>query len=292
MAEYEVLLDAKAELGEGPVWDAKKKLVYWLDIFAKIIHIYDPSSGKDRTITAPRLVACVANRKAGGWVAACQGGFFLFDPEKNKWTLIGDPEADQPGNRPNDGKADPAGRFWAGTMSFGGDKPGVGSVYRLDADRSVHKMFGGCTISNGMAWDVKAGKMYYIDTPTKEVAVYDYDNKTGDIANRKVAVKVPDDMGYPDGMNIDAEGKIWVAHWGGGCVCRWDPKNGKLMRRIDLPTPQPSSCVFGGPNLDELYVTSARLALDEATLKKQPLSGALFRVKPGVQGTPTDVYAG
>jgi sugar lactone lactonase YvrE len=292
MSEYDLLLDAKATLGEGPVWDPRKRLLYWLDILEKIIHVYDPASERDKIIHAPEMVGCMALRRSGGLIVARTDGLFFFNPEANKWTFIRDPESDKPSNRFNDGKADPAGRFWAGTISLEGDNSGVAALYRVEKDLSFKKVVDKVGNSNGLAWDTDSKTMYYIDTPTLQVAAFDYDLQSGEISNRRACIHIPGEMGHPDGMSIDAEGKLWVCLWGGHCVSRWDPNDGKLLQRIELPAPNVTSCVFGGRNFDELYVTTARLALDDATLAKYPLSGGLFRVKPGVKGLPMDEFMG
>jgi sugar lactone lactonase YvrE len=263
-----------------------------LDILEKIIHVYDPASGRDKVIHSPEMVGCMAARRSGGLIVARTDGLFFFDPEAVKWTFIKDPESNIPTNRFNDGKADPAGRFWAGTISVEGDNSGVAALYRLDKDLKIKKVVDKAGNSNGLAWDTQKKVMYYIDTPTMEVAAFDYDQESGEVSNRHPCIKITEDMGYPDGMTIDAEGKLWVCLWAGHSVSRWDPDNGKLLQRIELPAPNVTSCVFGGRNFDELYVTSARLTLDDATLEKYPLSGGLFRVKPGVRGLPMDEFTG
>ena len=290
MPAYEMLVDAKATLGEGPVWDPRKRILYWLDILEKEVHVYDPASQKDKVIHSPEMVGFMSPRRSGGLVAGRTDGLFFFDPDAVKWTFIKDPEAHIPTNRFNDGKVDPAGRLWAGTISLEGDNSGVAALYRMDKDLTVKKMVDKIGNSNGLAW--RDGTMYYIDTPTMEVAAFDYDEASGEISNRRPCIKIPDGMGYPDGMSIDAEGKLWVCLWAGHSVCRFNPDDGKLMQRIELPAPNVTSCAFGGRNFDELYVTTGRLALDEATIAQYPLAGALFRVKPGVQGLPMDEFAG
>lgn len=193
------------------------------------------------------------------------------------------PEADIPDNRFNDGKCDPAGRFWAGTMSTVGDK-NAGALYRYDADSSIHKMVENVSISNGIVWSLDKTKMYYVDTPTQKVMVYDYNNLTGEISNAKVAVEIPNEMGSPDGMTIDAEGNLWVALWGGFAVTCWNPETGELIQTVKVPAKNVTSCAFGDADLGTLYITTAREGNNGEELEKYPLSGGVFKFRPGVKG--------
>ena len=195
MNEVKLVVDAKASLGEGPIWDYEKKLLYWIDIINKEIRILDPKTHSERIIKtahSPGSVVVGTNQRI---LAAFENGFSFLDLLTEKTTFIADPESDMPGNRFNDGKCDPAGRFFAGTMS---SESGKASLYCLDTDLSVTKKIEGVTTSNGIVWNMKTGKMYYIDTPTKEIWGYDYDIKTGDISNKEVVVHIPDGEGVPD----------------------------------------------------------------------------------------------
>jgi sugar lactone lactonase YvrE len=288
----EIVVDARAKHGECPSWDAARGVLYWVDIFGCALHVFDPRAGRDRVVCLDREICCAAPRRAGGVVAGMRGGFAFVDPNGGAVTMLANPETHLPGNRFNDGKCDPAGRFWAGTCAENCDVPGAGSLYCLDRDLSCRKALGGLTIANGMAWSADGRTLYYIDTPTLEIWAFDYAEDAGSICNRRTAVRVPKEEGYPDGMTIDAEGMLWVAHWGGSRVCRWDPRSGAKQGEIGFPAEHVSSCVFGGPDLADLYVTTSRLGLDAAALARQPLAGGLFRVRPGVRGTPTHVFAG
>jgi sugar lactone lactonase YvrE len=171
-------------------------------------------------------------------------------------------------------------------------RPGAASLWRLDPDWSLHRMVDGVTISNGLAWTRDATTLYYIDTPTRTVVAYDYDRTAGAISGRRVVVQVPEAMGFPDGMTIDASDNLWIAQWDGGCVSCWDPRAGRPLERIEVPARRVTSCAFGGSGLDELYITTARHGLDPATLAREPLSGGLFRVQPGVSGMASVEFAG
>jgi sugar lactone lactonase YvrE len=164
--------------------------------------------------------------------------------------------------------------------------PGAGSLYRLDPDGSVHRVLEGTTISNGLAWSAGGATLYYIDTGGQAIQAFDFDLETGGVSRRRDIAEVPVALGRPDGMAIDSEGMLWVALWDGGLVTRWDPKSGALLDRVSLPVSRPTSCAFGGPNLEDLYITSARSGLDAETLEAQPLAGGLFRARVGVGGVP------
>jgi sugar lactone lactonase YvrE len=188
----------------------------------------------------------------------------------------------------NDGKCDPAGRFWAGTMALD-ERPRAGALYRLDPDHSVTKILDGVTVSNGLGWNVSHDVMYFIDSPRQGVDAFDYDRETGNVRNRRRLVDIPKEAGLPDGMAVDAEGYIWVALAFGGAVRRYSP-TGELDRVVTLPVSFVTSCAFGGRDLMEMYITSGRLTLTEEQLREQPHAGGLFRYRPGVAGLPPSEY--
>ncbi len=288
----QLVYDAKAALGEGAIWHAQKKVLYWVDIMAGLVHIYDPATGNDRTVNVGQPVGTVVPRKSGGVMVAVQHGFASLDLDTGKLNIIHDPEKHLPGSRFNDGKCDPAGRFWAGTMAMGADRTEVSGLYCMDTDHSVRPMLDKVTISNGIVWSRDNSTMYYIDTPTLVVAAFDYDLASGSISNRRVAISIPKEMGLPDGMAIDAEGMLWIAHFGGSRVTRWNPANRALLETVQVPVSNVTSCAFGGPKLDELYITTARIGLDEASLAKQPQAGGLFKARPGARGVETFAFGG
>jgi len=290
--QADLALDARALLGEGPVWDARKQVLYWVDIMGYQVHVFNPAASQDRAIDVGQPVGTVVPRRSGGVMLALRDGFTALDLESGKLTMIVDPEAHLPKNRFNDGKCDPAGRFWAGTMRIAEDQKGAGSLYRLDPNLSVHKMWGDITVANGIAWSHDAKTMYYIDSPTRMVVAFDYNVETGAIANPKPVVSTPDVPGVPDGMTIDAEGMLWVAYWGGWRVVRWNPHTGEALDVIELPVERVTAPWFGGPHLDELYITSARIGLSDEALAQQPHAGSIFVARPGVTGLPAFEFAG
>lgn len=275
----EILFDVKATLGEGPAWDEKTQTLYWVDILGKRIY-----AGGEVLAELDDYIGCLAPTKNGHLIVGKRASFVDFDPATSQQTvLVTLPESAT--NRMNDGKCDPAGRLIAGTMDMNETDP-TGSVYSYDG-KSNRVLFRDVTISNGMAWSADHKTFYYIDTPTCEVRAYDYDVKTGEIANRRKAFDVPKSLGWADGMTSDTEGNLWIAMWGGAQVTRWNPNTGQLLEQIPIPALQSSCPVFGGKNRNELYVTSARKGMSESDLNKYPLSGGLFKVETKYEGMPT-----
>ncbi|MCE4567064.1 SMP-30/gluconolactonase/LRE family protein [Maribellus sp. CM-23] len=282
-SEVELVIDSKSELGEGAIWNYRTGELMWVNIKGKILNFYNPVSGLNKEMLTGQMVGTVVPSESGQVLVALQNGIYSLDPETGTKKLLADPEADKPDNRFNDGKCDPAGRLWAGTMSLVGAKQ-AGALYRFDPDTSVHKMVDGVGTSNGIVWSADKTKMYYIDTPTRQVMGYDYDNETGAISHPKVAVEIPEGAGYPDGMTIDEEDNLWVALWGGSAVACFNPENGDLIRKIEVPAKNVTSCAFGGNDLGTLYITTARESTSEEDLQKFPHAGGVFKIRPGVKG--------
>jgi len=293
--EAETASNVKAELGEGPSWDERSQILYWVDIKRGQIHAHKPGNTSDELVAdLGEIVTCVAPRKRGGLALTLRNGFYALDLGTKKLEpLYENVESPDAGARFNDGKVDPAGRFWAGTMDDS-EKNQIGSLYFLGKDRKLKKVLSDIWISNGLGWTPDSKIMFYIDTPTRQVWSFDYSIQTGEISNRKIAADFMENhqKGDPDGMTVDAEGMIWVAHWGGACVTRWNPVTGKLLDTVALPTDHVTSVCFGGRNLDELYITSAQEGLDEKARAAQPLAGRLFVARVGVRGLPTFAYEG
>jgi sugar lactone lactonase YvrE len=283
----EVVIAAGARLGEGPVWDARIGRLVWVDILASRVHLTDVRTGADEVIDVPLHVGAVAPRVAGGYVAALEDGFWVVGVGE-PFPLAPLPTA-RPDLRFNDGKCDPAGRFWAGTMAYD-ESPGAGALYRLDDDGQAVMILDGLTISNGLAWSADGRTMYLIDSATHRIDALAFDPSTGDIRDRRPVVEIPPELGWPDGMTIDAEGGLWVALWRGSAVHRY--VDGHLDRVIQLPVSLTTSCAFGGDDLDELYVTSASDALTSEEHVAEPLAGAVFRVRAGVRGLPPATFGG
>jgi len=281
-----VVLDVKAELGEGAIWNPREDRLWWVDIEQGILHIFNPDDGTDKKYSFGRRIGTVVPTESGKALVALEDGLHFFDPETRELTFIADPEAELPAMRYNDGKCDPAGRLWVGSMGMEPPNRYKASLYRLDHDLSITRMLDSITVSNGICWALDKAKMYYIDTPTGKVKVFDYDNRTGEISNGRIAVEIPDGMGGPDGMTIDSEGHLWVCLWGGSCVGCFDPETGELLRRIDIPAKNVTSCAFGGKDLQTLFITSASTGMSPEEAEKYPLAGALFAVELGIKGIP------
>jgi sugar lactone lactonase YvrE len=286
----ELFLAAGAALAEGPMWDDREGVLYWVDILRGQVHRADPASGADAAFSVGQPVGTIVLREAGGLMLAVREGFAAFDPETEVLTPIADPEAHLPGNRFNDGKCDPGGRFWAGTMAFSAE-PGAGALYRLDPDFRVHKMLENVTISNGLAWSSDHLTMYYIDSQPGTVSAFDYDLSTGAIQNRRIVIRVEEGLGLPDGMAIDADDKLWIAHYGGGCVRRWDPDTAEILETIPVPAANATACAFGGSDLGDLYITTAG-GDNPDQLRADPQAGNLFVARPGVSGPAAYRFAG
>ncbi|MEW6092866.1 MAG: SMP-30/gluconolactonase/LRE family protein [Chloroflexota bacterium] len=286
----ELLLDARAELGEGPAWDSRSGVLYWVDIHAGRLHTFDPSRRADRTVSLGEPIGCAAPSRLGGLILALRSGFWTLNQPAGTLTQLAAPEHAS-GNRFNDGKCDPAGRFLAGTMDDA-EKEASGSLYSLSPDGTLKTLLTGLRISNGLTWSPDYKTFYCIDTPTRLVTAFDYDLETGDIANPRPVVRVPPELGWPDGMTSDQEGMLWIALWGGAKVTRWDPATGRMAAAHPVPALNVTSCIFGGPDLSDLYITSARKGMTEAQVAEYPLSGGLFRLKTEVRGLPTFEFGG
>ncbi|MEO6000660.1 MAG: SMP-30/gluconolactonase/LRE family protein [Chitinophagaceae bacterium] len=276
---WELVLPHRCLLGEGPVWDADNKKIIWLDIMKGEIHQFSQPLAQHEVMSVGQTIGAIALKTSGGWIAALQHGFATIDMEKKTIEPIADPEEGLSKNRFNDGKCDPSGNFWAGTMDHINDESGAGNLYVLKKDLSISVRIKQVTCSNGMAWSLDHKTFYYIDSPTRQVVAYDFDVKHGVITNKKVIITIPVEEGYPDGMTIDREGMLWIAHWDGWKVSRWNPLSGKLIHQFLLPVARVTSCTFGGEAMNDLYVTSAYIGLNENDLQVQPLSGCLFVIR-------------
>jgi len=286
-----LVLDAKARLGEGAIWHPTENKFYWLDIEAAELHIYDPATKKDIHFPTGEKAGTIVPIQGGGVLLAMQNSIRRMDTNTGELTLVTKPLNDSL-VRFNDGKADPAGRFWVGTMAHD-LKEGAAALYRMDKDKSFHRVVDNVTVSNGLVWSADKKTMYYVDSPTYTVQAFDYDDQTGEITNGRVVIRIPAAVGgTPDGMAIDAEGKLWIAIWGGAAVVRCDPATGAVLQRVEVPALNVTSVAFGGKNLETLYITTVREWQTPEQLGKYPLSGGIFSVQPGVRGVPAEFYRG
>ncbi|XID90646.1 SMP-30/gluconolactonase/LRE family protein [Paenibacillaceae bacterium WGS1546] len=287
----ELVLDAQAILGEGPCWDETLDGLWWVDIVEKRLHLFRPTAGTNQTIQLDQQIGTVAPRTADSVVVALQDGLYVLDLRTRALDRLANNEDGRTDNRFNDGKCDAFGRLWAGTLNLNGEKA-AGSLYRLDTNGKLSKMRSGVSVSNGLGWSPDHTRMYWIDSPTRQVTAFAYDPATGHIENPETVVRFREEDGVPDGMTTDEEGMLWIAHWDGGQVSRWDPRTGERLESIPIPAPRVTSCAFGGPDRRELYVTTARIRLDEATLQQYPHSGGIFRIRTAVTGMRTYPFRG
>jgi sugar lactone lactonase YvrE len=277
------LYGSQCTLGEGPYWHKSRKSFFWVDIECSTLFEYDMKSGKVKTWDFKHRLSLVLEGKEDDLILAMGLKIARFDLKSEKLEWLATIENDITHNRCNDGKCDAKGRLWIGTMNLQ-FKDGEGSFYSLDQDLTLKKHLDQITISNGMAWTPDNQTLYYIDSPTQQVNAYHFDLEKGAIAFERIAIQIPISMGTPDGMCIDQEGKLWVGHYGGYGVYRWDPVSGVLIEKVDLPAPNVTSCAFGGENMDTLLVTTARENLNESQLEEYPLSGDVFLIKTNTKG--------
>jgi sugar lactone lactonase YvrE len=280
--------DFREILGEGPVWCELEQALYWVDIRRHLIRRYIPESGQTDTWETPELVSCFALRKQGGLLVALRSRLAFFNPATGSTEPVAAPEVGKSDIRFNDGKCDPAGRFVVGSMNDVSRNP-VGSLWSLERSSS-RALLRGCRIPNGLAWSPDGSRMYFSDTLDGEVWSFDYDVTSGEIENRRTFVRIGG--GGPDGATVDGDGFYWCAIYGGWRVERYAP-NGRLDRTINVPVQNPTSCAFGGRNLDTLYVTTARQRLSPEALAAQPLAGAILAVDVGIsiRGLPAVRFA-
>lgn len=280
--------DVGAVLGEGPVWVAREQALYWVDIKGRKIFRLD-AQGERTTWETPLRICSLAPRRAGGFIAGTEKGFAAVDLDSNRFDVFADPEPDLPGNRFNDGKLDRAGRFWAGTMDDL-EQAATGSLYRLDPDLAWQRFDEDYKVTNGPAFSRDGSRLYHNDSALQVTFVFDLDTD-GVPANRRVFANYAEGDGYPDGMTVDADDCLWIAFWDGWCVRRYSPE-GNCLELIGLPVQKPTSCAFGGPDMRQLYVTSASIGLTEQERSEQPCAGGLFMLDTPYTGLEDVAFEG
>lgn len=282
---YDVAVGARAELGEGPTWDPARERLIWVDILSSRVHTYDPATGRRTVRTTGQHVGAAKPRAGGGLVLNLRDGVGLVDPGPEgafRW-LHRDPV---PGRRGNDAAVAPDGSLWAGTMRYD-EAPGGGTLTRFTGDGAAEPFLTDVTVSNGTGWSPDGRRMYYVDTPTRRIDVFDVPDGGRQAVNRRPLAQVEEGAGHPDGLTVDADGCVWVALWDGGAVRRYTP-DGALDRVVTLPVPRPTACAFGGAGLSDLYVTTARTGL----AAPHPLAGSLLVVPDAGSGLPQPAFAG
>ena len=284
--------DTSCQIGEGAVWDERDRCLWWVDIAAGTVFRFEPRTGENRAYAFGEPVGCLAVREAGGLVVASKTGFWFFDPETGQREAIADPEIHLPDNRFNDGGTDMQGRFWAGSMKDGGTPDPVGSFYRLDPDLTITRWRSGFFTTNGLAFSPKGDRMYVSDSAASIRTIWacSYDTASGTPGPMEIFVDTSIVAGRPDGGTVDAEGCYWQAGIGGWQLYRYAP-DGTLLNTIDMPIEKPSKPMFGGDNLDILYVTSLGTGLTEG--RAQPQAGGLFAITGlGIKGVPQTCFKG
>lgn len=285
MNRLQCIQASNAILGEGPSWDGDQAVLYWVDIKRPAVFRFDPLRGQTGHWPLPYPVGCVVpTRWANRLTLADANGFAFLDLETGSLTRIGDPEEDLPGNRFNDGKVDRAGRLWAGTIDDLCVNP-TGSLYRMDPGGEIHRKATGFICSNGLGWSPDSRTMYFTDSMVRTIWAYEFELSSGELGKRRVFAKLAEGDGVPDGLTIDSAGYVWSAIWDGWRVIRWAP-DGSIAQEVRVPVQRPSSCMFGGPDLKTLYITSACVELPSTALNSGPLAGALFALETDTPGLP------
>lgn len=286
----EVFADLHADVGEAPHWDERTKSLLFVDLTAGVVFRYDRSGVKVTSFSAGQEVGAVVPRRGGGLALAVRDGIAVASDTGEGFELTAPVERDVSGNRMNDAKCDPGGRLFAGTTAFDFSANSA-ALYRVEPDWSFEQVVGDVTQSNGIAWSPDGTRMYFIDSATQAVDVFDYDVSAGSVDNRRRLVTLKRGQGIPDGMTTDERGNLWVACFGGAVVRCFSPA-GEQLDEVLFPVTQVTSCAFGGPGLADMYVTSAAYRLTPGQLKRQPHAGATFVCRPGAIGMPAPVFAG
>ncbi len=281
--KVEIADSTLCQLGEGAFWDGANMRLFYVDITGSKLFAYYPETGKKSTWDMPSMIGTVVPEDSDHVIVALTDGIYRFELSSSKFTFLIRPLEHTDSQRFNDGKTDPSGRLWVGSISLQGEEK-KSFLYKIEHDSVATSMLDGITISNGIAWSSDGRKMYYIDTPTRVVREYEYNLENGTIRNATIAVAIPDSLGSPDGMTIDDQNMIWVAMWGGSSVCRFNPDTGELLEQIKVPAKNVTSCAFGGKDRNILFITTASNYDDTLAQKMYPDAGSLFKVKTGYSG--------
>lgn len=288
--EAELFLDSHCALAEGPLWDERKQQLLWVDILQKTVHCLDEGASQSQQTVYPETVGTVALSDNGNWLVALRQQVILCPPHSPLGKILFNAKEVYPANRFNDGKSTPDGAFLVGTMDMDEKAPN-GRLYWFNAAGYAKTILPAVTISNGMAWDLPRKRLYYIDTPTQQVQVASYDPASGDMGEFRPFLTVPTELGYPDGMTVDSDGNLYIAMWSGGRVAVFNADTAEYQYSINVAAPNTTCPVFGGKDLDELYITTAKVGLNEDQYQKYPASGGIFRVKLAAKGLPAYRFA-
>ena len=286
--KVEVFQAIRAQLGEGPCWHEARQTLWWIDILGQKYFESDLSGRPPRVLESTQMIGAVAPTTSRRLIAALHDGIYLVDPETGSTELYARvPGHDDKQFRFNDAKVDPQGRFWAGTLALDG-RTGQSRLYRICGDSSVTAVRDAVSVSNGLAWSPDGRTMYYIDSPTRVIQAFAFDLENGAISSPRVVIALSESDGWPDGCCMDVEGCLWVAHWGGGKITRWNPVSGQLVDTVRLPVANVTSCAFGGPRRDQLFVTTA---VNPKSSTPEPEAGFVFRIDPGTVGPVLATFA-
>ena len=280
--QFDLFSDYSCELGEGPFWDSKRSRLHWVDIIGEKIISQNLDGSNIHALEVDGNPGCVVLSDDGTMVAGVDNQISSLDGGGNLLKVLADTKEGS-GLRFNDGKCDPTGRFWVGSMDRK-EKNKLGSLYSWNSIEGLVYREQGVTVSNGMGWSPDNSLFYYIDSPTREVSVYDFDLSTGSINNKRRFISFSEEDGFPDGMTIDNEGRLWIAFWGGSKIMCVNPDSKAIEEVVSFPVSKITSCAFGGEKLDKLFITSAKVQVNE---EDEPMAGKTFVVSPGVKGLPS-----
>ena len=291
MSRIEHVAAVQDEVGETPIWVPEEHALYWIDVEGKRVHRLEPATGDQQVFSVDFPITALARRASGGWIAAAKTGLYFWDHRTRASTFIVNPVAANPDLRFNDGAVDRQGRFLIGTMNQKDLNAPDGSLYRLDADRTIHPLDTGLAVANGIGLSPDGGTLYVTDMFHHQILAYDYDVVGGTVSRKRTFATVPPEAGLPDGLIVDAAGFVWSAHWAGWRITRYDPDGG-IERQIRMFVQNPTCLAFGGEDLNELYVTTAWFMLGAEGRKAQPMAGDLFRIRTDVRGLVEPGFAG
>lgn len=290
-ADAQVVFPRRSLLGEGSLWDVGDQKLYWVDIVDQKVMCFDPVRQANTEWATGQSVGTVVRTRGGRLLLALRHGVGVLDPSSGELRLLVDPEKDKPGNRFNDGKCDPRGRLWAGTMVENGPQGGA-ALYCFDETLRPEPKITGVDISNGLAWSLDERTFFFIDTPTGVVRAYGFDAEAAALTGGRVVARFDEGQGSPDGMAIDSEDCLWVCLWGGRRVVRVDPETGQMLFQVNVPANNVTSCAFGGKDLNQLYITTARVGQSPEQLEADPAAGSLFVAQVPARGVAAKRFEG
>ncbi len=287
---FNCVLDARASLGECPVWSDAEQVLYWVDINAPSLNRFDPATGRNTAMAMPTAIGCFALRQRGGFIVALRNGLWLARADGTLETKLAAAPYDTASHRFNDGRCDPQGRFFAGSMNEKRDANSA-ALWRVDTDHRVTRVLDDIMISNGLAWSPDGGTMYHADTPTHRVRAFEYDSASGTPSSPRTFAQWTGETDRPDGGAVDSAGNYWTAFYRGGKVLQLSPA-GATLAEYPIPAMCPTMCAFGGADRRTLYVTSARQMRDADELARLPHSGGIFAMRVDVPGLPEPLFQG